>query len=158
MTDVLGPAQWFGLDEKFWTAVGVIAWLRMWANDPIRGTTRTRGDEKNWLNDAQGAFGELLAIRRSEGASGATVTAQDLVDFSGPVDDVDLTLEAAGGIYRIEAKGLLWDPSKKRFLINEIARERSDRRGAHGYLLSFGEFGGPRAVVGQIVSMASVRE
>jgi hypothetical protein len=65
LSDVLGPPHWFGLDEEFWTAVGVIAWLRMWANDPIRAATRTRGDDKNWLNDAQGAFGELLAIRRS---------------------------------------------------------------------------------------------
>src|SRR4051812_36302139 len=51
---------------RLWTASAVLAGLRVASNDDLRAADRNRGFEKNRLNDIQGCFGELVALRVAE--------------------------------------------------------------------------------------------
>lgn len=46
----------------------------MWANNPFRGLIKTHGEAKNWLNNAQVAFGEAKAMRRAKNSTVARMT------------------------------------------------------------------------------------
>jgi len=65
--------------------------------DPIRRPRPDRGAEKNFLNDLQGAVGELAAYERLRPgvSTGELALRHSLVDFRGPADDVDFAVQSA---------------------------------------------------------------
>ncbi len=132
----------------FWAAAANVAGFRKASNDGIRGKTRSRGEDKNLLNDLQGVVGELVALSRLEGL-GFSCT-HDLLDVSGPVDDVDIRASIDGVELAIEAKCLLMAPNKHLFLVNEIAHERSVARCADIYTPVLTVVGADHAYVGSL--------
>jgi len=100
--------------------------------------------------------GELATLIRLEDL-GFTCS-HDLLDVSGPVDDVDIRVVAGDACLALEAKCLLLQPNKRLFLINRIAHERSVARGADGYMPIFTTAGAGHAHAGACISSAEVEE
>jgi hypothetical protein len=130
----LTKPQALHLDRATSLAAAVVAGLRQRVNDPIRRTERDRGRDRNFLNDLEGAIGELAATIRVVADMPAATLEANVVDFSGPVDGVDLNVRHGRDAVRPEAKALLVEPRKRWFLVNETACGRSARRGAAGTL------------------------
>lgn len=137
------------LPESFWMAAATVAGLRKASNDPIRGVTRTRGQSKNLLNDLQGVVGELVVLSRLQGLG--FECSNDLLDVSGPVDDVDIRAKVGDRVLAVEAKCLLLEPNKRLFLVNQIAHQRSVARGADGYVAVLTVVGADHAHVGKFM-------
>jgi hypothetical protein len=149
MMTILETPRRFKLTRDFWIATSVIAGLRKAVNDPIRANNRDRGNAKNFLNDIQGVAGELLALAHVETLEGVASIKHDIINFDGPVDDVDLLVETATSLVGLEAKCLLLEANKKRFLVNQTAHERSLKRGAIYYLPIVTALGADVAYVGK---------
>jgi len=153
---LIGSTQRILLTPSIWACAIAIAVLRVEVNDPIRAEHRDRGDEKNLLNDLQGAIGEIVAAIRAERTYGVGAVTHDLVDFDGPVDDVDIKITSSSGEIRLETKCLLWEANKKKFLINDKAHERSVQRKARGYIPVLASVGGNIAIVGPVIGIEEV--
>lgn len=69
---------------------------------------------RTFLNDLQGAIGEIIALGQVIDA-GITDVTHDLVCFDGPVDDVDLIITHAERKYRMETKCVLLEDNKNYF-------------------------------------------
>lgn len=132
-------------DRSFWLAATVIAVQRQLVNDPIRQPRRNRGAAKNLHNDLQGAVGELAAYERlRKDLPGPHVKLfHGLVDFAGPVDDVDFVVRFPDRTrpLRLEAKALLLEQNKQWFLVNETAYHRSLAREADAFLSTITSIG-----------------
>ena len=107
----------------------------------IGGSTRTVGAT------SRGSWGSSWRPGLLEGLAGSPLR-HDLIDFSGPVDEVDLQVDDGQGALRLEAKCHLIAPNKRLFLINARARERSRRRGAFAYVCTVACLGRNRVLVG----------
>ena len=122
------------LTSKIWKTATVLACARMLINDPIRANDRNRGHEINLDNDIQGILGELISIAKAEDDIQCTKLTHDILSFSGPVDDVDLSMDRMNSRLRLESKCLMWTKNKSRFLVNQRAHEKSKNRLATGYI------------------------
>lgn len=138
------------LSGNHWRAAARLAGLRKGVNDGQRSEHRSRGEGKNLLNDLQGAIGEIVALMAVE-ACGARGVQHHPISFEAHVDDVDLRLADAGGVVGLEAKCLLVENGKRRFLVNKKAHERSVARGAVGFIPVLTAEGAPQALVGRVV-------
>lgn len=154
----LGPPWPVGMVEVSrdeWIAAAVIAGLRTASNED-RKEHRSRGEEKNALNDIQGVIGELIALNALERVHGGENVAHSILHWDGGAgkvqDDVDLVLTIPGhGTLRFESKCHLDEPSKKMLLVNRLAHERSTRRGSQGYIPIIGSLGRERAHLGHLI-------
>lgn len=150
-------ARRIDITHDTWATAVAIALMRVGANDAIRVQRRDRGASKNFLNDLQGAVGEIISILHIEKQCPDASVRHDLTNFDGPVDDVDLIVDEAGGAqHRIESKCLLCEPSKKFFLINQTAHQRSEERHATSYLPVLARLGWGTAVVAPLLSINEV--
>src|ERR1700722_6405932 len=145
------------LTRDFWLTTVAIATVRMNANHHRRAES-DRGDNKNLLNDIQGVFGELVAFQIAANVYPLNQISQDLSDFSGPVDDVDLKIISndESTSLRIEVKCLLWDTEKTFFLINAKAHKKAKARKAGFYLPVLSVLGSPIAFAGHIFAVDMV--
>ena len=151
MPSKLEERRRLSLTRNFWVAAAILAGVRKAVNDPIRRDSRNRGTSKNLLNDIQGMAGELVGLAHAELSEDVVGVAHDLVDFSGPVDDVDLIVSRKTSTVRVEVKCLLLEAKKRRFLVNVIAHERSQARGADYYLPVITSIGADVAFVGNVI-------
>ncbi len=154
----LGPPWPLGAVEVSrdqWVAAAVIAGLRM-ASNADRLEHRSRGREKNALNDIQGVIGELIALNALERVHGTDNVSHSILHWDGGMgkvqDDVDLVLTIPGhGTLRFESKCHLDEPRKKMLLVNRQAHERSTRRGSQGYIPIVGLLGHEQAHLGHLI-------
>ena len=150
----------FRLSPQTWLAATTVAILRKKVNDGRRADIRDRGEDKNLLNDLNGAAGELVFLRLLE-REGATNIEHDLLNFGGPVNDVDFKAIIMGRRELFEVKCLLMSffgaaPQKEWFLINEKAHQRSMKRGAPFYVPVLSKKYGGWAYVGKPISQAEL--
>lgn len=142
-----------------WLATGVIAGLRV-ASNRSRLPHRSRGAQKNLLNDIQGVVGELLAIRILESQHGAGQVEHAILHWSGGTGEVqekvDIVVRDEGECVRLEGKCHLDEDNKRMFLVNRTAHQRSAARGAAGYLPIIGVLGHATARVGRLVEHAEL--
>lgn len=142
-----------------WLATGVIAGLRV-ASNRARAPHRSRGAQKNLLNDIQGVAGELLAIRILERQHGAGQVEHAILHWSGGTGEVqekvDVVVRDRDWSVRLEGKCHLDEDNKRMFLVNRTAHERSAARGAAGYLPVLGVLGHAKARVGRLVEHAEL--
>jgi hypothetical protein len=143
-----------------WLASAVIAGLRV-ASNRGRAAHRSRGTQKNLLNDIQGVVGELVAIRTLEHQHGEAQVEHAILDWSGGTGDVqdkvDIAVsDARGGSIRLEGKCHLDEDNKRMFLVNRTAHQRSAARGAAGYMPIIGVLGHEGARVGRLVEHAEL--
>jgi hypothetical protein len=143
------------LDKDTWHATAILAGLRVAANDRLRARDRDRGEAKNWLADLWGVLGELVALRILDEIWGGPVNHHP-IDFSRPVDEVDLVAMLSDAPLRLEAKAHMLEPGKAWFLINSRAHQRSRRRGAVGYIPVLSALGAQRAIVGPLLAIEEV--
>lgn len=143
----------FALTADVWRAAAAIAGWRVAINDEIRSPDRDRGADKNRLNDIQGLIGELVGIRALEKLDPPpTRLRHDILDLTGPVDDVDVVAVLPSGVeLRLETKCHLDEPNKSLFLINERAHERSGERASIGYIPVIGKLGQARVYAGRLI-------
>ncbi|WP_183035761.1 hypothetical protein [Cupriavidus sp. UME77] len=146
------------LDRSLWVTAVAIAELRTLANDKIRVENRDRGPAGNRANDVQGVLGEIVAIIHLEKAFGLDAICHDLFSVGGPVDDVDISVSWDNRTERLEAKCLIWDASKRLFLINDEAHARSVKREASGYIPIITSIGSDIAIAGPKFPIASTSE
>ena len=118
---------------------------------------RDRGDAINRQNDLQGALGELLGLRLLEESLPEGHAIQHcLVDLEGSIDECDLVVTTSAGTVKYEVK-CHFDESKKKYLaINERAYERSERRGAQGFIPMITRPGLQRVCVGSMIRIEEV--
>jgi hypothetical protein len=142
-----------------WLATAVIAGLRVASNE-ARAAHRSRGAQKNLLNDIQGVAGELLAIRVLESQHGAGNVEHAILHWSGGTGEVqekvDIVVRNDDWSIRLEGKCHLDEDNKRMFLVNRTAHQRSAARGAAGYLPVVGVLGHARARVGRLVAHAEL--
>ncbi len=159
----LGPPWQIGMirvSRNEWIASAVVAGLRMASNEE-RDAHRSRGDDKNVLNDIQGAIGELIAIKALEERHGSNRVRHEILDWAGGTgrvqDAVDLLVEIPGyGTLRFESKCHLDTERKALLLINRTAHERSRRRQALGYIPIVGVLGREQACIGHLIEHAEL--
>lgn len=147
----------YNLDRNSWLTAVAIAVVRMNANKNRR-ENRDRGDQKNLLNDIQGVLGELVSTKKAEKAYGIARVVHDIVDFTGPINDVDLKITQNEGDepLRIEVKCLLWNDRKLYFLINAAAHNKAKLRKSNFYFPVLSVLGGPVAFTGSLFAIESV--
>ncbi|HKG38390.1 MAG TPA: hypothetical protein VKB25_05320 [Conexibacter sp.] len=142
-----------------WLATAVIAGLRV-ASNQARAPHRSRGAQKNLLNDIQGVAGELLAIRILEAEYGAGQVEHAILHWSGGTGEVqekvDIVIRHRSWRIRLEGKCHLDEDNKRMFLVNRTAHQRSAARGAVGYLPVLGVLGRATARVGRLVEHAEL--
>lgn len=147
------------ISREEWLATAVIAGLRV-ASNRGRAAHRSRGEEKNLLNDIQGTIGELIAIRILEREHGAAQVEHAIFDWSGGTGDVqdkvDIVVRACDSSVRLEGKCHLDEDNKRMFLVNRTAHQRSAARGAVGYVPVVGVLGHAQARVGRLVEHAEL--
>ncbi len=153
---VLGHARVVEVSAEQWVAAAVLGGLRQACNDALRADHRDRGTTKNTAGDIQGCFGELLVgtlIERELPWAGIEVNP---LDWDRPVDDVDATVEIGGHTFLVETKCHLQEPAKRWFLINAVAADRSQARGAKSFVPVFASLGSSIALVGRPLLMSDV--
>lgn len=133
----LTPADWF--------CAVAISVLRNEAH-PKRSAGRDRG-AKNLTVDIQGAIGELVAIKRAESVH--SNVQHDLNQFNGGVRAPDIRID---GVF-LDVKCLLWNPTKKFFLIDKAAHQRSWGISYYPVISTLGSWA---AIVGPVIEKADV--
>jgi hypothetical protein len=134
-----------------WRASAAIAAWRVSVSDKIRQPDRDRGADKNRLNDIQRVIGELAGILALEQVvPNPPHIIHDLLDLSGPVNDVDIVATLrAGDKLRLETKCHLDVAHKKLLLINLREHEKSGARGSCAYVPVLGKLGRACLLVGR---------
>jgi hypothetical protein len=128
-------------------------------NDGSRSSHRDRGDEKNILNEIQGAFGEIVSLIAAETLyPEATNINHNPIDFNNNIDDVDIAVYKYNKKLFYEAKCLLIKDHKSLFLVNKVAHQRSCKRGAIGYIPVLSIEGGGIALIGKITPIQDVSD
>lgn len=155
LLSALGSPRRLRLTAATWEAAAVIAGLRVAVNDRFRASDRDRGEPKNLLADITGSIGELVALRRLNEETSGQVEHHP-IDFGSSVDAADLVVAASDGSVLLETKTHLDAPGKHWLMVNERARDRSERRGAVGYVPVLSALGGDLAWVGKLVTIAEL--
>lgn len=153
---VLGHPRSVELAAEHWIGAAVLGGLRQACNDTLRSDHRDRGVTKNAAGDVQGCLGELLVgtlIERELPEATVRVTP---LDWDSPGDEVDATVEIASHTFLIETKCHLHEPQKRRFLINSVAAERSQARGARSFVPIFSALGSSLALMGRPLLIGDV--
>ena len=108
-------------------------------------------ERKNWPGGHLGVIGELVALRALNTIADVAVCHHP-IDFQRSVDEVDLAVSTSDGLLRLETKAHLLEAGKSWFMVNERARDRSNLRGAAGYMPVLSVLGANRALVGRLIS------
>jgi hypothetical protein len=153
----LGVPRVVEVDGAMWSAAATLGGLRQASNDPIRAKHRDRGESKNTAADLQGCFGELVVGTLVEAAVPGVSLECQLLDWDGPVDDVDLKIGGRTRQVLVETKCHLDELNKRLFLVNKVAAERSAVRGAEFFIPVFSRVGAGRALVGRHLPVAAVQ-
>lgn len=152
----IGTAGALPVHADVWRAAAVLGGLRQAANDSLRANHRSRGDDKNASGDLQGAFGELLVAATIEARlPDASVTCAPL-NWDEPGNDVDAQVRLGTHTFLVEAKCHLHEPNKRLLLINGVAAERSQARGAKSFVPVLSAAGSSVALIGTPLLMSEV--
>jgi hypothetical protein len=123
----------------------------------MRLAHRSRGKEKNILNDIQGCAGEIISLLALHDNPLAGDVRYLALSFNDPGNgDPDIVTTLDGHPFRAETKCLLMDPKKKYFLVNRQAHQKSIDRGADYYLPVLTSIGCGVAMVGRPIPIAEV--
>jgi hypothetical protein len=138
-------------------AAAIVGSMRTAVNDRIRQPKRDRHPERNLRNDTSGVLAELLLIRRVEEKFPSQPLRYQLLDLRGATDLLDVQI--AGSSAGLEAKSvlLLETPRRRDFAINVKAAERSEQRGAMGYVGVLTAMGSGWALMSRVVPMDEVK-
>jgi hypothetical protein len=149
LINVIGRPRSVDVTSELWVAAAVLGGLRQACNDAIRSEHRDRGAVKNATGDVQGCFGELLVACLIEREMPDAIVTVAPLNWDRPGDDVDAAVEIDGHTFLVETKCHLHETSKRRFLINAVAVDRSKARGALSFVPILSIAGAGRALVGR---------
>jgi hypothetical protein len=152
------PRLSVNLGRYRWTCIARMAGLRVGVNNAFRSAHRSRGDEKNLLNDIQGCAGEIIALLALELISSVGDVQHLALSFQDSGDSPDIKTTVNKQPFCAETKCLLMEPKKRLFLVNEAAHQKSVARGATHYIPVLTRIGCRCAVVGTPFPLADVEQ